>query len=216
MLTKTAKIEIDKDGDLTIRPDSNETGFPEGLVVHGYGGNKEEMLGLAYHVVVQAGVCLRLFDLPGHAPDKNDLLTRATAAVAVQKRLEGPRRPSFFIGHSLGARLGLEAGLDTGVAISLPGPALFEGSRRDLLRTLRTRRVREPEPFSGLTDILNGPLTPSRGTLLLYAADDIKSVSDAAGEWGGAIDRIEKIPGAGHLDIISHPQTWRTICDWLG
>jgi len=216
MSAKGVNIERVEDGDLAVRPDSSGADLPEGLVVHGYGGNKEEMLGLAYHVAAAAQVRLRLFDLPGHTPDGDDLLTSRTAAAAVQKRVEAMSRPSFFIGHSLGARLGLAAGLPVGVIISLPGPARFEGGRRDLLKTLRVRRVRECEPFAGLVEILNDPFEPAAETLLLYAANDIKSATDTAKEWRGAVERVERIPETGHLDIVSHPKTWRTVSDWLG
>ncbi len=215
MNAKRVMIERIENGDLAISPDSNGADLPEGLVIHGYGGNKEELLGLAYHVAAAARVRLRLFDLPGHGPDGDDLLTSRTAASAVQERVEAIIRPSFFIGHSLGARLGLAAGLPAGVAISLPGPALFEGGRRDLLITLRAHRVREREPFAGLVEILNDPLAPVAETLLLYAANDIKSAADTAKEWRDTVEQVERIPQTGHLDIVSHPKTWRTVSNWL-
>ena len=215
MSAKSVRIERVEDGDLAIAPDSNEVGLPEGLVIHGYGGNKEELIGLAYHVASAAWVRLRLFDLPGHGPDADDLFASRTAASAVRKRIVAMTRPSFFIGHSLGARLGLATGLPAGVTISLPGPALFEGGRRDLLKTLRVRRVREREPFAGLVEILNDPIRPAAETLLLYAANDIKSATDTAKEWRSTVERVERIPETGHLDIVSHPKTCRTISDWL-
>ncbi len=216
MSTKSVVVEEVDYGDLKVSPDTADLKLPEGLVIHGYGGNKEELLGLAYHLADALRVSLRLFDLPGHGPDGDDLLTSQSAASAVQKRLKAMTRPSFFVGHSLGARLGLTTGLPTGVSISLPGPALFEGGRRDLLKTLRARRVRESKPFAGLVEILSDPLTPAAETLLLYAANDIKSATDMVREWQSTVARVEKIPQTGHLDIVSHPKTWRTISDWLG
>ena len=216
MSTKSVVVEEVDYGDLKVSSDAADPKLPEGLVIHGYGGNKEELLGLAYHLAAALRVSLRLFDLPGHGPDRDDLLTSQAAASAVQKRLEAMTRPSFFIGHSLGARLGLATNLPIGVMISPPGPILFEGGRRDLLKTLRARRVRERETFAGLVEILSDPLTPAAATLLLYAANDIKSATDLAKEWQGRLARIEKIPQTGHLDIVSHPKTWRAISAWLG
>lgn len=186
-----------------------------GLVIHGYGGNKEEMLGLAAHVAYTTRTRLLLFDLPGHGPGGDDLLTLEASRAALDARARLLKQPGFVIGHSLGARLALMSGLPRAALISMPGAALFEGSRRELLRTLRARRVRESETYGGLKEIMAAPVEPAKNTLLLYAGGDILSSAALARDWGDRVDKTVKVPGCGHLDIVSHPATLSEICEWI-
>lgn len=212
-------IVIDRlaNGDLLVEPGKKETQskLREGLVIHGYGGNKEEMLGLSVNLVKALDLRLLLFDLPGHAPDTTDLLTLENAGAAVTERLGSLESGSFFIGHSLGGRLGLMTGLPQAILLSVPGRALFDGNRRELLSTLRARRVRENSTYEGLREVLAVDVSPATRTLLLYAKNDIKSSHEMALEWKDGVNAIEKIPDCNHLDIISHRTTERAIVSWL-
>lgn len=196
----------------------------QGLVIHGYGGNSEEMLGLAVGIACRLEVRMLVFDLPGHncvgaglrqSGEPDELLTRAAALLCIEAAASALTEPSFFIGHSLGARLGLEAGLPLAVVISMPGPADFSGSRRELLTTLRARRVREVAPFRGLEEILSGGVEPAPETLLLRAARDIDSVKTLADEWQARGIRCLKISDSNHNDIVSSHGAREAIADWL-
>lgn len=209
MKRNQAMIELLPNGDLAIGPSS-----PRGLMIHGYGGNKEELLGLGVQLALELGVGLLLFDLPGHAPDRDDLLTMATATAAVRARLEAEAAPAFVVGHSLGARLGLLAGVPVLAAISPPGPALFDGNRRALIETLRSRRVRERTPYSGLQEIITATVSPAAEMWLCYASNDLKSVKDLAQNWQEHAT-IERISGTSHLDIVSHSATRARLTTWL-
>ncbi len=187
----------------------------EGLVIHGYGGNLDELMGLGVTVAEAAQVRLIIFNLPGHGPDPVTSLTLKSASAAVGTALAKLDNPSFVIGHSLGARLGLAAGLDRAILISMPGPIRFEGNRRDLLNTLRARRVRESAPFAGLKEILEKPVDPARETLMMTAAQDIESVTVQARAWRDLCDKQVRIEGSNHLDIVSAALAHQEIAGWL-
>lgn len=187
----------------------------QGLVIHGYGGNSTEMLGLAVDLASRLELQMLVFDLPGHGGAANVMLTRSAALASVKSTARAMGDPSFFIGHSLGARLGLEAGFSTGVLLSMPGPASFEGSRSDLFRTLRARRVNEPSPFQGLEEILTDEVEPVPKTFFLRAGHDLQSVKQLAAEWEKMGIACGKIKDSNHNDIVSSPETRDVVAEWL-
>ena len=123
--------------------------------------------------------------------------------------------PDFFIGHSLGARLGLAAGLPTSVLLSMPGSTGFDGSRQELLRTLRVRRVKEDAPLQGLEEILATEVEPAARTLMLRAAREPESVKSLATAWAKKGIPCRTIRDSSHNDIISSPETRKVIAEWL-
>lgn len=187
----------------------------EGLVIHGYGGNKEEILGLAINLAEKLSLKLVVFDLPGHGENKQifNLKNSKQAVTAAASLLN---QPQFFIGHSVGARLGLLLSLPCAVCLSLPGKAEFNGSNKELLRTLRYKRVQEVKPYSGLEEILKNNFFLPPKTLLLLAKEDLKSVKELA----KVCQKQQKlktvtINNCQHLDIVSQPETVKEITVWL-
>lgn len=186
-----------------------------GLVIHGYGGNKEEMLGLAVNLAERGNFKLSVLDLPGHGDNLSAPFSLAGALTAIEEANAALGQPKFFIGHSLGARLGLLAGFQTAVVISIPGDAVFEGNQRQLLKVLRARRVVEAAAFGGLQEVLAAAVTPVPRMLALRAQFDLKSVSDLIALWGNRVTEVCNIRDCNHLDIISHPRTFMEIDKWL-
>jgi pimeloyl-ACP methyl ester carboxylesterase len=187
----------------------------EGLVVHGYGGNKEEMLGLALDVAQRSGLRLVVFDLPGHGDFTGAPLELASALGCVNEALAELERPQVLIGHSLGARVGLMSQLPTAVLISMPGAAVFEGSPRDLLRTLRARRVIETSPYSGLREILSVDVAPAPDTLMVRADHELRSSIAMVSAWQALNVGCRRIDDTDHRDVISSPTTFKAINEWL-
>ena len=121
----------------------------------------------------------------------------------------------FFIGHSVGARLGLVAGLENGILLSMPGNAFFEGRKKDLIKTLRVRRVNEKSPFSGLEELLSVEVKPGVNDLLLLADQDIKSVKALYDQWQEKGHVYQKVKGSNHLDIVSSHTVIEAAKKWL-
>lgn len=188
----------------------------DGLIIHGYGGNKEEMLSLAVSLADRANLRLVVPDLPGHGDFSSEEFTLDNAMAAIAAAMAMVERPRLFVGHSLGARLGLMTGLPIAVAISPPGEIVFEGGRAELLRVLRARRVREAEAYSGLKEILSVAVEPAQKMLLLRASRELSSVTSLIDQWQGPAGGYRRIDNADHLDIISAPATHRIIGEWLG
>src|SRR3972149_8424415 len=97
----------------------------EGLIIHAYGSNKEEILGLAVGLALRQDLKLLVFDLPGHGRTGN-LLTLANCLQSLKRAKVLLNKPTFFVGHSLGGYLGLMADLPLGVLISVPDQADFK------------------------------------------------------------------------------------------
>lgn len=193
----------------------NTTKLIEGLVIHGYGGNKEEILGLAINLAEKLPLKLVVFDLPGHG-ENNLLFNLKNSKQAVEAVASLLSQPQFFIGHSVGARLGLLLSLPFAVCLSLPGKAEFKGSNKELLRTLRYKRVQEARPFSGLEEILKTNFFLPLQTLLLLAKTDLKSVKDLAKICHQQQKlKMVTINNCQHLDIVSQPATLKEITVWL-
>lgn len=194
---------------------SSGNGAHEGLVIHGYGGSKEEMLGLAVGLAARLPLKLLLFDLPGHGSAAEEPLTLAAAREKVAAAAAALENPTFFVGHSLGARVGLLSGLELAVCISMPGAARFEGSRADLLRTLRVRQVNEAAPISGLVDVFANGAEPAAKTLLLCAGSELESVTELAAAWDEQGIPCIEVEGSGHNDIVGAQDTWEVTATWL-
>lgn len=194
---------------------SSGSGAHEGLIIHGYGGCKEEILGLAVGLAARLPLKLLVFDLPGHGDAANEPLTLAAARDAVATATAVLDNPAFFVGHSLGARIGLLGGPETAVCISMPGAARFEGSRTDLLRTLRARRVNEASPLSGLAEVLANGAAPAARTLLICAGRELESVSELAAAWREQGIPCREIRDSSHNDIVSAHETLEVAAAWL-
>lgn len=208
------KVEIDNWQDRGYLVGSG-SGAHEGLIIHGYGGCKEEMLGLAVGLAARLPLKLLVFDLPGHGDVAKEPLTLAAARDAVATAAAVFDNPAFFVGHSLGARIGLLSGLEMAVCISMPGAARFEGSRAELLRTLRARRVNEVAPLSGLVEVLENGAAPAARTLLLCAGCELESVTDLAAAWSLQGIPCRQIKGSSHNDIVSAHETREVAAGWL-
>jgi hypothetical protein len=151
------------------------------VVCHGYGGLKEQMLGLAV-AVAEKGAATLTIDLCGHgenmAPIGPAMRDELEAAVAFVRRFG----KAAVIGHSLGGRLALMSSADIMVAMSPSVMMQMSPQGKWMFENLPSPGVREP--YSGyVLELLEklGPL-PShrRPCLLLYSERDIQSLLDGA------------------------------------
>jgi len=187
----------------------------EGLVIHGYGGNKEEMLGLAVNLAERLSLRLSLFDLPGHGAAGDTEFNLRNALAALDDALAPLARADFFIGHSIGANLGLMSDFKLAVLLSMPAPGVLEARREELVRILRARRVRESTTFSGLREALGVDVVPPEKTLFLRAKRDMKSVVSLGLRWQDLSIDFREIDDVDHLDIVNSPRTAAIAGDWL-
>ena len=147
------------------------------VLVHGYGGCKEQMLGLAARLA-DSGFAALCLDLRGHgehpAPLGGGLLQDLEAGLA---RLR-PARRTVAIGHSLGGRLALMSSADVVVAISPALPSRPSEEGRQMLLQFGSTAVRAASPYQILQLLQEmGPVPPSRQPrLVIHARGDIPSL----------------------------------------
>jgi dienelactone hydrolase len=161
------------------------------VVCHGYGGSKEQMLGIAV-AVAERGTAALAVDLCGHgenpAPIGPGMRDELEAAIAYVRRFG----KTAVIGHSLGGRLALMSTADVMVAMSPSVMAQMSPQGKWMFENLPSPGVREP--YTGYVLELLEKLGPvpehSRPCLLLYAERDIQALLD------GAAGLKEKLPSA--------------------
>ena len=147
------------------------------VLVHAYGGCKEQMLGLAARLA-DSGFAALCLDLRGHgehsAPLGSGLLLDLEAGLS-RLRLGGQ---AIAIGHSLGGRLALMSTAELAVAISPALPSRPSEEGRQMLLHFGGTAVRAASPaqiFQLLQEM--GPVPPStRPRLLIHAKGDIPSL----------------------------------------
>lgn len=202
---------------LVVRP-----GRPEGwlLAVHGYGGCKEEMLGIVLSLARKGFFCV-VPDLPGHG-ESRDLFNHANALRCLD--LCGDFIPGNYtavLGHSIGARLILEQTRNVRkIAVSPPSDTSFPGGKKEMHRVLRPRRVKEAVPFGGLKEVLEamGPALPQQAetrSLLLFAQYDLPTVKLSVQNASKDIYDVVEIRYSKHHDILTSRDTAAEIWTWL-
>jgi len=147
------------------------------VLIHGYGGCKEHMLGLAARLA-DSGLAALCLDLRGHGehPASLDggLLLDVEAGLS---RLRAGGR-TIAIGHSLGGRLALMSSADLVVAISPALPVRPSEEGRQMLLQFGSTTVRAASPAQILQLLQElGPVPRREGpTLLVRARNDIPSL----------------------------------------
>lgn len=163
------------------------------VVCHGYGGSKDQMLGIAA-AVAERGMAALAIDLCGHgenlAPIGPAMRDEVEAAVAFVRRFG----KTAVIGHSLGGRLALMSSADVMVAMSPSVMMQMSPQGKWMFENLPSPGVREP--YTGyVLELLEklGPV-PSHGRpcLLLYAERDIQTLLDGAAGLQAQLPQAEK------------------------
>ena len=193
------------------------------VILHGYGGNKEEQLGLGWQVA-QAGPVVCVIDYRGHGEHPLPLDTRAgedlEAAIGFCRQFGNVTA----IGHSLGGRLALLSSADYRIAISPSLSQTYGEQTQGMLKTLRSYRVR-PSDIAVLLAVQETlpvwePARDTGKTLLLFAARDAPEIVAGCTALETAGVRTVRIPGALHHDIFLTEQTFAAIRsqikEWYG
>ena len=193
------------------------------VIMHGYGGNKEEQLGLGWRVA-EAGLASCVIDLRGHGEHPLPLDPLAGDDTEAAIRFCRGFGKVTAIGHSLGGRLALLSTADHRIAIS-PSLSRTYGERtQEMLRTLRSYRVR-PSDLATLFAVQEclpvwKPGLDTGSTTILYAGRDAPEIVAECTAMKTAGVRTVPVPGALHSDIFTHEQTFSIVQDqirtWYG
>jgi dienelactone hydrolase len=173
-------------------------------VVHGYGGCKEQMLGIAGRLAEEGWAALAP-DLRGHgehpAPLDEGVLQDLEAALGWLRRYGR----AVAVGHSLGGRLALISSADLVVAISPAVASRPSEEGRQMLLAFGSTTVRSPSPSTILELMrkMDELKQPDRPVLLLHGERDIPTLIEGIHRLAGALSRGNLVP----ITTFQHPET---------
>jgi hypothetical protein len=151
------------------------------VIAHGYGGCKEEQLGLAMRVA-ESGLAACAIDLRGHGQHPRPLDGGVLDDLEIG--IDQFRRYGrvVAIGHSLGGRLALISSADFAIGLSPPLDPTYCPRTQELLQKLRSYRVR-PDDHNTVFEILRHlPPVSEVGrerTLVVYGSRDVPEIVEA-------------------------------------
>jgi dienelactone hydrolase len=192
------------------------------VVVHGYGGSKEEQLGLAWRVA-GSGLVTYSIDLRGHGqhPLELDYDVQDDVELAI-----GHARRSgkvVAIGHSLGGRLSLMSSADFAIGISPPLDGSYGTRTEELLKKLRGCRVRTDRPekvFHLLAKIPDWEDKDPSRTMIIYASRDVPEIVSSCDLVRTKKTNVLRIEDALHSDTYLMEKTFdgiaKQLSEWFG
>ena len=184
----------------------------QAVVVHGYGGCKEEILGLAWRIAKE-GFSVASIDLRGHGENKRsydmEILDDVEDVVGQFKK----SGKVVAIGHSLGGRLCLLSKADCKIAIS-PAPQTVSQATQNLITSMRSHRVREEHEgtnFDALKRLPQWDGVDGQQAMILYAARDVPEISSECTKLEKQGIHVEQVENSVHSDIFLNEGTFLAI-----
>ena len=187
------------------------------VVIHGYGGSKEEQLGLAYRVA-EIGFKTCVIDLRGHGENELGFDEKVMLDVEAAIQYCRPFGKVAAIGHSLGGRLALISSADYAIGISPALDTIFGKETQNILSNVRGYRVYQP--FSGeLLEVLKKLPTvnfnDSIKKSIIYGSRDIPEIINSCNSVKVKNTSVIKIDSALHSDIFTLEGTFQSLINRL-
>lgn len=171
------------------------------VLVHGYGGLKEEMMGMAWRIA-EKGFTVGAIDLRGHGEhqmdlDENIILDLETAISHFRHFGK-----VTAVGHSLGGRLSLISSANYVVGISPALGRIFSPQTQELLGKLRDYRVRKSNctVFKILKDLPPFQFDEDK-SLVVYGSRDVPEIMSKCSKLKSGSVQVVQIEKALHNDI---------------
>jgi alpha-beta hydrolase superfamily lysophospholipase len=187
------------------------------VIIHGYGGDKEEQMGLAWRVAA-AGIVACPIDLRGHGEHKatmdGDILQDAEAAIKFCRRYG----KVAAIGHSMGGRLALLSDADYAIAISPAFSKVYRAQTREKLTAMRSYRVREAYPGQNFDVLMKMPVWQyenGKKALVIFGERDVPDIVNSCNELRSQGGPVVRIDNAVHSDIFLLEDTFRIVTEQL-
>jgi alpha-beta hydrolase superfamily lysophospholipase len=187
------------------------------VVVHGYGGCKEEQLGLAWRIA-EAGTTACVIDHRGHGEHKlplnEDVLQDVEAAINYCRSFGRVAA----IGHSSGGRLCLISSADFAVGISPALKTAYSPETQRIIRDLRSYRVRESFPgvnFEILKKLPVWQAAENELAFILFGSRDVPEIVSSCKDLRAKGKHVIQIDGALHNDIFLIEETFAQVAKKL-
>jgi hypothetical protein len=194
--------------------------FGSVLVIHGYGGCKEEILGLAMRIAeVRLTVCV--IDQLGHG--ENELALSEQILDEIEAAIKFCRKfgKAAAVVHSSGGRFSLFCSADFTIGISPALASDYGAKTRELLDNLRSYRVKERYAGINYTILKSLPLwtMKQQSSMILFGSRDVPEIKAACERLQGSYTNIFMINGALHNDIYLLEETFLKVTaqlkDWF-
>lgn len=187
------------------------------VITHGYGGCKEEQLGLAWRVA-EFGITSCVIDLRGHGENELSLDENVNLDVETAVRYCKRFGKVVAIGHSLGGRLSLLSNADFFIGLSPALYRIYSNQTQDTLKVIRSYRVKEASPninFEVLNKLPEWQFDGSKNVQIIYAARDVPEIMSACNEIKEKGVSVIQIDKASHNDIFLIEETFEKITNQL-
>jgi alpha-beta hydrolase superfamily lysophospholipase len=182
------------------------------VIIHGYGGSKEEQLGVAWRAA-ETGLAVCAIDLRGHGehmlPLDLDVIDDVEAAIRHCRSFG----KVTIIGHSTGGRLALLSSADAVIALS---PAICPTYGPPIHRIIESwcYKVREPSKafiFDVLEKLPVWKPDGKRQTLIIYGSRDMPEIARGCQKLKELGVPAVEISQAFHSDIFVQESTFKAI-----
>lgn len=187
------------------------------VIIHGYGGCKEEQLGLAWRIA-EFGLVTCTIDIRGHGqhalPLDKRVILDVNSAISYCRRYG----KVVAVGHSLGGRLSMVSDADYSIGISPALVNIFGNQTRENLKNLRQYKVRDCKSEDFLYVFKQLPMwEPSKDkpTFILYGSRDIPEIISACNQISEQDIPVLNIEDALHNDIYLNEITYEKIINQL-
>ncbi|MDR3595662.1 alpha/beta fold hydrolase [Clostridium sp.] len=190
------------------------------IIVPGYGGSKEEELGLSYRVA-EAGFKTFAIDFRGHGEntscfDENIILDLETSINYCKTFGK-----VVVIGHSLGGRIALTSSSDYAIGISPALNTIFSENTINLLMSARDYRVKQKSEGiikKVVKDISVFDFKDDNKRAIIYGSRDIPEIISVCKNYKDTAKNssIIEIYNALHSDICTLEDTFQNIIKQLG
>jgi dienelactone hydrolase len=183
------------------------------VVVHGYGGCKEEQLGLAARVA-SSGLAAYSIDLRGHGQHPMPLDDRVQDDLEAAIECAREYGKVVAIGHSLGGRLSLMSRADYSMGISPPLDGSYGARTEELLQKLRGYRVRTDDPTRVFDILARLPQWEDRDqfrSMIIYGSRDVPEIVASCDALRENRPNVHRIEGALHSDTYLLERTYDII-----
>jgi acetyl esterase/lipase len=190
------------------------------VIVHGYGGCKEEQLGLAFRIA-ERGIAVCAIDLRGHGEHPSPLDEKVMDDVSAATQHCRSYGKVIAIGHSLGGRLALLSDADFVIGISPPATvSTFSPQTQMIIKEMRSYRVREKlDVFEVFKQLPIYEPSSNGSVLLIYGGRDVPEIKETCAALEDQGENVAKIDKALHADIFLLESTFKKVClqldEWL-
>ncbi len=183
------------------------------VIVHGYGGCKEEQLGLAWRIA-EIGLTACAIDHRGHGQHPLPLDQGVLEDVETAIRYCRNFGKVAAIGHSSGGRLCLAGSADFVIGISPALRTAYSAETQRIIDDMRGYRVRESFPGVNFEILKELPVPQSMDKareLILFGSRDVPEIASSCRELKTSGYPVVEIERALHNDIFLLEETFGQV-----